>query len=136
MSKVKVYISHCIQGQAGKDATHETMVANNNKAIAFVNILKENFPNVDFYCPGEHDEFVINAYEKKLLTVDNILDIDCQILSSRHLLLNYIPDQYISNGMWRENWYAQLNGIPILMATCVPEATDILQRQLHLMQVG
>jgi len=121
---------------AGKDATHETMVENNRKAVAFVAELKIAFPNIEFYCPGEHDEFVINAYEMGYVTETQILDVDCKILDSRNLLLNYIPDRYISNGMWRENYHAQLQGIPILMATCVPEATDILQRQLHLMQVG
>ena len=121
---------------AGKDATHETMVENNRKAVAFVAELKIAFPNIEFYCPGEHDEFVINAYEMGYVTETQILDVDCKILDSRNLLLNYIPDRYISNGMWRENYHAQLQGIPILMATCVPEATDILQRQLHLMLVG
>jgi len=121
---------------AGKDATHETMVENNRKAVAFVAELKIAFPNIEFYCPGEHDEFVINAYEMGYVTETQILDVDCKILDSRNLLLNYIPDRYISNGMWRENYHAQLQGIPILMATCVPEAIDILQRQLHLMLVG
>jgi len=136
MNKVKVYIAHCIQGRAGKDATHETMVENNRKAIVFANELKIAFPNVDFYCPGEHDEFVINAYEKKLLTIDDILEIDCQILDNRDLLLNYIPDQYISNGMLKENYHAQVKGIPILMATDIAMAMVALQRQLDFMKIG
>ena len=136
MSQVKVYISHSIRGMAGKDATHETMVENNRKAIVFVTDLKANFPNIDFYCPGEHDEFVINAYEMGYVTETQILDVDCKIIESRNLLLDYIPDQYISNGMLRENYHAQLRGIPILMAADVVSTIDILQRQLHLMQVG
>jgi len=136
MSQVKVYISHSIRGMAGKDATHETMVANNNKAIIFALALKAEFPNVGFYCPGEHDEFVINAYEMGYLTETQILDVDCKIIESKNLLLNYIPDQYISNGMLRENLFAQQQGMPTLMATCVPEALEVLHRQFHLMQVG
>jgi len=131
MNKIRVYISHSIRGSKGKDATHEDMVQNNQKATTFGAIFSCKFPNIDFYVPADHDEFVLIAYKSGLLTENQILDIDCQILSKRHVLLNFIPDQYISGGMLKENMYAQENGIPILMAKDVDAAEKVLNRFLE-----
>lgn len=132
MNKIKVYISHSIRGQKGKDATHDDMVQNNQRAITFGIILScSKFPQVDFYIPGEHDRFVLIAYESGMLTEKQILEVDCQILKDHHILLNYIPDQYISGGMLTENMYAQMNGIPILMAQNIEAAEKVLNRFLE-----
>lgn len=130
MSRIKVYCSHSIQGRKGKKATHEDMVENNLKASTFGAILGCKFPHIDFYVPGDHDEFVMLAYESGILTIDQILEVDCKILSKRHILLNYIPDQYISGGMLKENMYAQENGIPILLAVDIDAAEKVLNRKL------
>ena len=129
-NKIRVYLAHSIQGQKGKDATHNDMVENNLKASIFGAVLSCKFPHIDFYIPADHDEFVMLAYESGTLTIDQILDIDCQILSKRHIFLNYIPDQYISGGMLKENMYAQENGIPILMAQNLEAAEKVLNRKL------
>ena len=67
---IRAYISHCIRGKYGQDATDEQMKENNRKAIEFAKKLAKMFPTIDFYCPGEHDEFVIIAYRKGYLTED------------------------------------------------------------------
>jgi len=131
MNKIKVYISHSIQGRKGKDATHEDMVENNLRASTFGAVLSCKFPHIGFYVPGDHDEFVMIAFESGILTIDQILEVDCKILSKRHILLNYIPDQYISGGMLKENMYAQENGIPILMAVDIDAAEKVLNRFLE-----
>ena len=136
MNKVKVYIAHSIRGIAGANATYEIMEANDQKAIEFVRSLEVAFPNVDFYCPGEHDEFVLTAWEKGLISENDILDVDCQILSKRHILLVYAHDRYISNGMLREIISAQLLGIPVFLATNVIDASEVLNKELHRMLVG
>ena len=136
MNKVKVYIAHSIRGIAGAKATYEIMEANDQKAIEFVRSLEVAFPNVDFYCPAEHDEFVLNAWEKGLISENDILDVDCQILSKRHILLVYAYDQYISNGMLREIKHAQLLGIPVFFATNIVDASEVLNKELHRMLVG
>ena len=136
MNNVKVYLVHSIRGIAGTKATSEIMEANSQKAIEFVRSLEVAFPNVDFYCPAEHDEFVLNAWEKGLISENDILDVDCQILSKRHILLVYAYDQYISNGMLREIKHAQLLGIPVFFATNIVDASEVLNKELHRMLVG
>jgi len=128
---VKVYISHSIRGVKGTDATHEDMVENNHKAIVFGALLKLKFPHIDFYVPGDHDEWVLAAYEEGIVTEEQILLIDCQILQKRNILINYIHDQHISDGMLVENMFAQQNGIPIYLAKDVDAAVTILNRALE-----
>ena len=131
MNKIRVYISHPIMGSKKEKATKEDMVENNNKAIIFGSLLQCKFPNVDFYIPAVGDEFVMMAYETGLLTIEQILEIDCKLLSKRNILLNYIPDQYISDGMLKENMCAQECGIPILMAKDIDAAEKVLNRALE-----
>lgn len=113
MAKISAYVSHSIRGKHGKNATNEQMQANNQKAIEFGKKLKEQFPTVDFYIPGEHDEFVLLAYRKNLLNEHQILDIDCDILAKRNLLIAFCPDDYVSKGMFRESNEAERLHIPV-----------------------
>lgn len=115
--KIRVYISHSIRGKHGKNATKKQMAVNNEKAKLFYYSLKRFYPTLDFYCPGEHDEFVLIAYEKGFLTEEQILSVDCEIILSCNLLLNYSPDRYISRGMKVENDYAAACRIPIITLT-------------------
>jgi hypothetical protein len=122
---MKVYISHSIRGKMGKDATTEYMQENNQKAIEFCNQLKEEFPTIDFYCPGEHDEFVLIGYKEGILTEEQILQIDCQIVAKCSLLINYSPNGYLSKGMVRENNEALWRGISIITMKDVTEVDKI-----------
>jgi len=119
--KVRIYISHCIRGKHGKNATKEQMRKNNTKAILFYHRLKRLYPTTEFYCPGEHDEFVLIAYTKGFLSEEQILQVDCVIVSTCNLLLNYSPDGYISKGMKIENDYAVACRIPIITLTSTRE---------------
>lgn len=112
---MRIYISHSIRGKYGKEATPEQMKANNLRAITFSKQIKKAFPDKDFYCPGEHDEFVLIAFKNKIINEEQILRVDCCIIDSCDLLINYIPDGYISNGMWIENRHALLAGKTILL---------------------
>jgi hypothetical protein len=114
MAKIKAYISHSIRGKMGVDATEEYMRANNEKAIKFGKRLANEFPTVDFYVPGEHDEFVLIAYQKKYLTEEQILEIDCDIVQQCNFLIAYTPDDYVSRGMQVEIDYAVNAHIPVL----------------------
>lgn len=119
--KIKIYISHSIRGKHGKNATKKQMRENNDKAILFHRQLKRLYPTTDFYCPGEHDEFVLIAYTKGFLSEEQVLQVDCDIVATCNLLLNYSPDRYISKGMKVENDYAVANGIPIITLTSTQE---------------
>ena len=113
---IRAYISHSIRGKMGNAATDEYMQANNKRAIEFGRFLSNEFPNIDFHIPGEHDEFVLIAYRKGYLTEEQILDVDCEIISKCNFMVVYSPDDYISKGMQIEIDHCVKHSISILSA--------------------
>lgn len=112
---ITCYVSHAIQGRYGHKATQEQMDANNLKAIEFVEKLEVEFGDkIDFYVPARHEDFVNRAYKMGLLSIDEILVIDCDIVRSKDILLLYIPDSYVSSGMLKEAHKAKCLGKTIL----------------------
>ena len=116
MKEIRAYISHSIRGRQGVNATAEQMEANNQKAIEFGKQLIEEFPTIGFYIPGAVDEFVKPAFDKGHLTLKQILDVDCDIISRSNFIIVFAPDDYISGGMKVEIDYATLHNIPIISA--------------------
>jgi len=116
MKEIRVYISHSIRGKQGVDATDEERKENGNKAIVFGNILRDEFPTIDFYIPGEHHEIDTIAFRKDYMTEEQILDIDCEIISRRNFIVVFAPDDYTSTGMHIEIDYAVKNHIPVISA--------------------
>lgn len=102
--KITAYLSHWICGSNGKNATQIQMQENCQKAINMAYTLNLIFPELEIYCPGEHDEFVQHAYFDKLLTIDQILNIDCKIIDKRDLVIFYTPKltDSFSSGMQKE----------------------------------
>lgn len=92
------------------------METNNKKAIDFGKQLIKEFPDVDFYIPGEHDEFILIAYRKEYLTEKQILSVDCDIVLRCNFLVVFAPDDYISSGMKIEIDHAVANNIPVILA--------------------
>lgn len=114
MKICKIYIAHAITGKKGIKATDEDMEYNNNLAILVADKLRRKFDGkIDLYCPAEHDEFVALAWRKEYLTIQQILSVDCSILSQRDLLLVYNKDDFISRGMKTEIEYADGINLPI-----------------------
>jgi len=116
MSKIRAYVSHSIRGKFGKDATFEQMEANNKKAIGFGKELVKEFPNIDFYVPADHDEFVLEAYKRGYVGEKEVLDVDCVIISKCNFIVVFSPDDYISKGMQIEIDHAVFNKIPVISA--------------------
>ena len=106
--------SHSIRGVYGEKATDEQMKENCDKAVAFVNEMRTSFPMIDFYVPGECDEFVQKAYRMGYLTERQILTIDCELIRKRDTLLLYAPDLYKSGGMRFEEEFARSIGKPVI----------------------
>ena len=114
--QIKVYVSHSIRGKKGNDATDEDMQHNVTLAIMFGQTLRRKFPRVDFYVPGDHEFPPIgNLLRKKYITVEQILEIDCDIVRQCAFVIAYAPDSYLSRGMKKEIEYAGENGIPIIV---------------------
>lgn len=110
---MRIYISHSIRGTKGVEATIEDMSINNQKAIEFGKKCKAAYPEIDFYVPADHDEFVMKAYLKGYLTEKQILDVDCAIIDSCAGILFYDHEKHFSTGMKVELEHAQKNNIPV-----------------------
>jgi hypothetical protein len=91
------------------------MEANNRRACEFAAKIRKAYPGLDLYCPGEHDEMVQEGIECGILTADQILEIDQQLVSKRNFLIIYAPDGTISNGMRLEIRTAERHGMPIVV---------------------
>lgn len=115
-NKIRAYIGHSIRGKFGIDATNEQRDTNSRKAVDFGKCLEAEFPMVDFYIPGLHQEFDCIAERKEYLTDEQIMDIDYTIISRCNFVVVFAPDDYISVGMQKEIDYAVLHNIPIIVA--------------------
>lgn len=125
-------MSHSIRGKKGKNATDENMQHNNNLAILFGQTLRRKFPKIDFYIPGDHDEFVLIAYQNKYLDEKQILDVDCKIISRCAFMIAYSPDGFLSKGMKIEIEYAETNGIPMIVIFKLDKTGEnLINRQLQ-----
>jgi nucleoside 2-deoxyribosyltransferase len=119
------YMSHSIRGAAGNDATDEQMRENCKRASEFAAQFRELFPMVDLYVPGENDEFVQKAYRMGILTEEQILRVDCELIRERDFLLMYTPDLSVSSGMAYEMKFADAVRKPVLFC---PELSEDIVR--------
>jgi len=130
-NRLKVYMSHSIRGILGAKATKESMAANNEAAIAFGTELRGHFPeDIDLYVPGDHDEFVSIAFQEGIMTDTQILNVDCHIIDERDVVLAWIPDQHVSNGMLVEAVHAVKTGRPVLLAKTIDQAVELINVEL------
>jgi hypothetical protein len=96
---LRVYLSHCIRGKEGADATEESMRRNCDAAKAYAAQLRQAVPGLDLYVPAEHETFVHLAFERALLTEQEILAVDCAIIDGCDAVVFYNQDGYLSPGM-------------------------------------
>jgi len=114
--RITAYMSHAIRGRKGEDCPIEEIQENTQRAIK-VGVGLQMYLNqmgipIEIYIPGVHDEFVMYTYQDNLLTMKQILDIDCKILDKRDLLLVYTFDGWLGGGVGKEMKYAKEHSIP------------------------
>jgi len=90
--------------------------------------LRTAIADLEIYCPAEHDESLSIAYRKGYLTIDELLNVDCEIISRRNVVLVYCPDGYISGGMWIEIEYAQTHIIPVRIVRTLGDAAEMVNQ--------
>lgn len=127
---LRIYLSHSIRGIKGNDATLEDMAENCRKAHEFAEQLRTAIADFEIYCPADHDEALSIAYHKGLLTIDELLGVDCAILQRRDAVLVCCLDNYVSGGMWVEIRYAQLHNIPVHIVSSLNHAVELVTRML------
>ena len=109
MFKITAYFSHSIRGDGTK-----TIEENMKIARGIAEYVRECVGSgLELYVPAEHDIFPQLAMEDGLLSVEQVLDIDCKIIKGCDLVLAY-KDLSISKGMQVEIMYAVKHGIPIV----------------------
>jgi len=113
MVKKTAYFSHAIRGRKGLNATAEEMDNNCAIATAVCNWIRQHIPELELYVPAEHEEFIQIAYLKKWLSEKQILEIDCEILERRDLLIVLEIDGWHGGGISVEIEHAEKRGIPI-----------------------
>ena len=124
--KLTAYVSHGIQGRLGSRATDATMQANCDRVRKFIKKVRAEFGwAIDFYLPADHEEFVHRAFSMGLLSIDEILVIDCDIVKVKDIIILYIPDSFISNGCIKEMHRAGCFGKPNIQVTDKNWKTEI-----------
>lgn len=125
--KVTAYLSHPIRGKKGGDATIEDIKLNCKKAIEFANRLRKDIPELDLYVPAEHELPPVGYILRKgYMTVDQILDVDCEVLEERDLLIVYGSVGGRSSGMLKEINHAYDAAKPIATITDATFSSDIV----------
>ena len=95
---MKFYLSHSIRGKYGNTATNMQMKENCEKAILIANLIRNALPSIEIYCPAEHEDFVLTAYQKHYITEKQILDVDCSIIDNCTGVIIYVPEGDVLQG--------------------------------------
>lgn len=111
-NKLSGYLSHPIRGKDREKATIQEQIRNCKRAIEVGMAFIKQF-SIGLHVPGAHEVFVRRAYKNSMLTEQDILKIDCEILADRHFLIVYSEDGYLSHGMKVELQKADELKIPI-----------------------
>ena len=128
MEKKRVYFSHSIRGKLGPTCPIETQEKNCAAAIKIANRIRLACPEFDIYVPAEHEEFIQIAFNRKYLTENQILDIDCGIVSRCDAIIVYVPDgDELQGGRLIEYDFAYFSGIPSTLYATAEEAVDFLR---------
>ena len=136
MKKIEAYFSIPIRGKSGNKSTSQEIEQNIQKGIVASKILSICIPELEIYCPGEHDVFPQFALAMKYLTIEQLLAVDCNILDRKDLLLVYDWQNWVSNGMIEEIMFAKQHGIQMYFFSEICQRTfddlkDIVDELLH-----
>ena len=123
MNKVSAYFSHSIRGKKGRDATKADMDRNCAEAKKVALWIRENVPEIELYVPAEHEDFVYIAYTDNYLTEDEILAIDCKILSGLDFHIVHEVEGWLGGGIGVEITAAHKYGKLIFYISSLDGAT-------------
>ncbi len=136
---IKAYMGHPIRGPLKDKATHADMKASNEKAMVLAKGVRTymgvNYPDADLelYVPAEHEDFVNRAFRNDMLTVQQILHIDCQIIEEefKDLLLVFAPFGPPVEGCSIELVHATKHGIPSIVFKDLEDFKDKMEAYLE-----
>ena len=105
--------------------TKREMVRNCKEAIKMGNWIRQVVPKVDLYIPAEHEDFVYTAWKLGYLNEDQILDVDCRIISKKQALIVFSKNGWKGGGIGVEMKHARKIGIPIFCVEDMSEKTKV-----------
>jgi nucleoside 2-deoxyribosyltransferase len=106
------------------------MKENCDAMIRLANQLRKALPNIEFYVPAEHEDFVSIAYALNYLSEEEILEIDCKIIDYCDAVIVLVPQgDELQGGRKVEYDHAVENNIPVCVYCLVGEATNWLVHQ-------
>lgn len=91
------------------------MNENCKRARIFTERLRRELPDLKVHLPADYEAWVQIAYWHEFITEEQILRVDCEILSTCDGMIVFAPDDYISKGMQVEIDWCNTNKIPYLM---------------------
>lgn len=108
-----IYLAHEIRGSEPHSPAKQA--ANMSRALEAAKLLREKYPDKEFYVPAEHDDFPHQCLRMGLLTVDDVLRVDLSILKQCEELWVLMPGtgSAIGGGVAGEVEFAAKNRIPI-----------------------
>lgn len=120
---VRLYLSHPIRGRNGTKASERDIGANNLRAIRMGNAIRAFFPWVELYVPAEHDEVLSYLYLIRALSIEDLLEADCDVINKCDGVISFQPEFYESSGMRVEREYAEAHGIPVFTLADIDSGT-------------
>jgi len=121
--EITAYFSHSIRGSKGNAATDEDMEQNCLLVKKVAEELRSHLPQLDIYVPAEHEDFVHIAWKQGMLSEEQILKVDCEIVAQKDLLLVLVKDGWRGGGIGVEIDKATRCGIPIFYVEVVDDVT-------------
>jgi hypothetical protein len=112
---MKIYISHSIRGKWGNTATKEQMAVNCKRANLFAKGLRKELPDLYVHLPADFEEWVGMAWACEIISEEQILRVDCEIISTCNGMIVFAPDDHISKGMQIEIDWCKSHNIPYLL---------------------
>lgn len=119
--EITAYFSHSIRGSKGNAATDEDMEQNCLLVREVAKELRSHLPQLDIYVPAEHEDFVHIAWKQKMLSEEQILKVDCEIVARKDLLLVLVKDGWRGGGIGVEINKAIECDIPIFYVEVVDD---------------
>lgn len=129
---LRAYLSHPIRGPLKDKATRQDMQRNCEYAIEIAELIRTFVPTVlKLYVPGEHEVFVNRAWKGHYLTVEQILEIDCNIIEEySDVLLVFAPFGPPIEGCSIEKEFAESRKIPVIVFETFGELVEKLESLL------
>jgi hypothetical protein len=125
MDMITGYFMAPVRGIEGNDVSRSVKWANIQMALEIADWLKRKFPDVDWYIPHYHEEF-IEALQKQGVTSETVVAAFCDIAASKDIAILY-DGNGVSNGMISERRARAKTG---KCTTSIDTTDDIAREQI------